>query len=62
MDNWQILCAVRAAVPGRAGWEAVEAVWALLKGTITRQEAESLLAGLVPDPEALLKEIMPCDS
>jgi ribosomal protein S2 len=64
VNSWDIICKVKATVPDNEnGWRAIDLVWALLDGDITRDEAlEALEMGGVENPAALLEEVGACKS
>lgn len=62
MNNWDIICKVKATVPDNEdGWRVMDDVWKVLDGLrdglITREEGAAELTGLVEDPGALLEEV-----
>ena len=63
MNNWDIITTLKdaGATNNEPGWTAIDAVFALLAGHVTRDEAlDALLAGGVREPERTLREVEGC--
>ena len=61
MDNWKdVICKLKdaGATNDECGWPAIDAVFALLAGHVTRDEALAALSkGGVREPEQALREV-----
>ena len=63
MNNWDIITTLKdaGATNDEPGWTAIDAVFALLSGHVTRDEAlAALRTGGVHEPERALKEVEGC--
>ena len=60
MNNWDIITTLKdaGATNDEPGWTAIDAVFALLSGHVTRDEAlDALRMGGVRKPEQVLEEV-----